>query len=281
MIGSCFGAPIILDFRKSHTVQDFKDSGLQIQEIRGGLEGQAYVFQNQEVEVLLPVNRLIRQSVVLGTVDTREGVLTEFDIYGDVMPHDQAAAVGRSFLESFGLPTDKFESWIVDNQKGGRDGKVFSVSANLVYYPRVSFAVRPSMNGLYPWVTKLLLSWNWDKQRDWNEERAWKELPLPAPGYEAVSLNPPSGLKYDRKEAYKEIIAESEALQKKVKSDPLVASGTSAAVIEPSDKAIPEVPPAPPTVQEKGISWWTIGGGVALVVAAAAWLIRRSKPPRK
>ena len=50
--------------------------------------------------------------------------------------------------------------------------------------------------------------------------------------------------------------------------------------LQPSSNADPQSTVAV-TAQEKGISWLTIGGGFALIMAAAAWLVRRSKNARK
>ena len=194
-------APVLLDLSSSHTIEDLNHSGLQITKIGGGLHGQAYSFQNQEVEIRLPAGRSIAQNIVLGTIDTKDSKLTDLMMYGEIMPHDQALQVAQKFLESFGLDLNHLNQWEAKNRGKIRDGEPYSISANLKYYPRIGIGFKPSMNGLYPWVVSLSLSWEWDKQRDWNEERVWREMPAPATG--AVSLNPPSGVKYERRDAYK------------------------------------------------------------------------------
>lgn len=231
-------APVILDFSRSHAVSDLNNSTLQIVEVAGGLDGQAYSFQNQELEIHLPANRSIILNAVQGTIDTKGNQLTRFSMYGHVMPHDQAVLIGRAFLECFNLPLTEFSVWEENSKNQGRNVREFSVSANYASYPRIGFGIVPSMNGLYPWVVDVLLSWNWDKQRDWNEERAWKELSPPAPGRELISLNSPNGLTYERKTAYSEIIAESEVLQKRVNTVPA----------QPSEPVIPAKPELKPTI---------------------------------
>ena len=202
---SAVAAPVVLDLSHSHTVADLKRSGLQVKEIAGGLHGQAYSFQNQEVTILLPGGRSITQNMVLGTIDTKEDSLTELYMYGDVMPHDQAVQVERMFHESFGLPLDRLNLWDARNRDKTRNGEPYSISANLNFYPRVGVGIKSGMNDLYPWIISSSLSWHWDEHRNWNEERSWRELPPPT--IAAISLNPPSGVKYDLGDAYRGILA--------------------------------------------------------------------------
>jgi len=193
-------APVILDLSRTHSVEDLRRSGLIITEINGGLHGQAYLFENQEVEILLPAGRRIRQKMVLGIIDTKDGKLTRLKVNGEVMPHDQAVQVMRLFHESFDLPVAPFDAWEARNRGKIRNAEPFSCSANRKSYPIVSLGVDVSMNGLYPWVIGLLISWDGKELWDRNEERAWRELPPPSVA--VISLNPPSGLEYDRADAY-------------------------------------------------------------------------------
>jgi hypothetical protein len=197
-------APVRVDLSRSHTIEDLRGSGLLLNEIRGGTDEQDFSFQNQEIEVLLPGGRIIRQFVELGIVDSKKGLLSRFSITGEVMPHEQAVQVAKMFHESFGLSLNQLNEWDAENSQRIRDGEPYSMSANLNFYPRIGVAIKPSMNGLYPWVISLSVSWDWSKHRDWSEERAWRELAAPANA--AISLNPPSGLKYDRRKAYKEAL---------------------------------------------------------------------------
>lgn len=110
----------------------------------------------------------------------------------------------ETFHRTFDLPLDRFEDWEKENRDKVRNADPYSVSANLKYYPRVTLGVNKSMNGLYPWVIQLSISWDWDKHQDWDEARVWNELS--ALGNSMISLNPPSGESYERKTAYKEIL---------------------------------------------------------------------------
>ncbi len=211
---SALASPVVIDLSRSHTVDDLKKSGLVMREIGGGTDEHDFTFKNQEVEIRLPGGRSIRQKVKLGIIDTKDGFLNELSMSGDVMPHEQAVLVARSFNLSFGLPDDDLNQWNLHNLGQISDGNPYSISANLRFYPRVGMGIKPSMNALYPWVIRLVISWDWDKQRDWNEDRAWREFP--ASTNAAISFNPPSGQKYERRDAYKESLAAQAKLEQKL-----------------------------------------------------------------
>jgi len=275
ILTTCFAimanaAPVVLDLSRSHSVEDLKRSGLRVKEIAGGLHGQAYSFQNQEVEILLPAGRSFRQKVALGTIDTRDSQLTRLSMYGGVMPHDEAIQVMRMFLESFDLSVTPFDEWEAQNRGKIRNAEPYSASANLRFYPRVSLGLGPSMNGLYPWVIELLISWDWDKQRDWNEERAWRELPPPTVA--SISLNPPSGQRYERGDAYKETLEAQAQFEKE-----LAAKGSAPTpTMTPVTSAPTPMPKASPVVQaeqSKSFPWsWIIGAILLLAVAGGIFM---------
>jgi len=256
--------PVVLDLSRSHTVDGMKRSGLRVTEIAGGLHGQAYSFQNQEVEIRLPGGRSIIQNIVLGTIDTKEGKLTDLFTFGEVMPYDQALQVAALFHQSFRLPINQLSTWDIQNKQKIRDGEPYSISANLNFYPRIGIAIKPSMNGLYPWVISFSLSWEWDKQRDWNEERAWRELPSPA--IAVISLNPPSGQKYERRDAFKETLAEQAKFEKE-----LAAKGATSKPEATQSNATKATPDSSSVVQvepSKSTPWpWIIGAILLLAVA--------------
>jgi hypothetical protein len=266
-------APVVVDLSRSHTVDDLKRSGLRITKIAGGLHGQAYSFQNQEVVIRLPAGRSITQNVVLGTIDTKEDELTDLFMYGEVMPHDQALQVATLFHQSFGLPLHQLGNWGAQNKQKIRDGEPYSISANMNFYPRTGIAIKPSMNGLYPWVISFSLSWEWDKQRDWNEERASRELPPPTTA--SLSLNPPSGQKYERRDAYKETLEAQAQFEKE-----LAAKGPAPApTMTPSSPAPISTPKSSPVGQsepQQSTTWpWIIGAILLLAVVGGILTLRR------
>jgi hypothetical protein len=261
--------PVILDFSLSHTVEDLQKSGLEIREIVVG-SGQTYSFMNQEVEIRLPAGRTIRQSDVSGIINAKGGILTEYSMTGDVMPQDQAVKVAQAFIKTFGLSPNTLNQWETQN-RDAQNVEAFSISANLNFYPRIGIGIKPSMNGIYPCVVSFSLSWNWDKQRDWNEQRAWQELSPPLSQFASISLNPPSGLKYERREAYKEIIAENEALQAKLKNEP---SPTS---IQPANVETKTVAQPIPVTESEPNRLLILGAVMAVLLGGGGliWLLRK------
>jgi len=261
---SAGAAPVILDLSRSHSVEDLKRSGLRINEIAGGLHGQAYSFQNQEVEIRLPAGRSITQNMVLGTIDTKDGKLSQLSMYGDVMPLEQAIQIAHLFHQSYGLPTAELTAWKNANQNGIRSVNGYSVSPVLKYYPIVSLAIDGSINQLYPWVIRVEIDWGWKEQRDWNEERVWRELPPPVTA--AISLNPPSGKKYERRDAFKESLEE----QAKFEKD-LAAKGATSTPTAPQltpTKVTPESSSiVQPESQQSSLWPWIIAAILLLAVA--------------
>lgn len=267
-------APVVLDLSRSHSVEDLKRSGLRVKEIAGGLHGQAYSFENQDIELLLPRGRSVKQTVVLGTIDTKEGYLTDLFMYGNVMPQDQAVKVAHEFIKTFGLSLGPLNKWETQNRDKARNGEPFSVSANLNFYPRIGIGIKPSMNGLYPWVVNLSLSWSWDKQRDWNEDRVWRELPPPAAT--AISLDPPSGQTYERREAYKESLEEQAKFEKELATKG--ATSTPTATHSNPTKATQKPSPVVQSEPSKSSPLpWIIGAILLLAVAGGILLKLRRK----
>lgn len=268
-------APVVLDLSRSHSVEDLKRSELRVKEIAGGLHGQAYSFQNQEVEILLPRGRSFKQTVVLGTIDTKDGELTRLYMSGGVMPREQAVQIAHLFHQSYGLPDAKLTEWNITNQSSVRSVNGYAISPVLKSYPIVSLAIDDSINKLYPWVIRFEVEWGWKEQRDWNEERAWRELPLPAVA--AISLNPPSGQKYERRDAFKETLEE----QKKFEQELATKGATSIPKKIPGPTALTATPNASLALQAEpspSTSWrWIIGTIYFLSVAGGIFLKFRRK----
>lgn len=264
-------APVVLDLSRSHMVDDLKKSGLVMKEISGGTGEQDFAFENQEVEIRLPGGRSIQQMVILGIIDSKDDLLTRFSITGDVMPHDQAIQVAKIFHQSFGLETSELDAWYKNNIGKVRNAEPYSISANLKFYPRIGITIRQSMNDLYPWVIGLSISWEWDKQRDWNEERVWSELPPSA--IAVISLNPPSGQKYERRDAYKESLEEQKSFEQE-----LAAKGQAPTpTMTPSSSSPTATPKSSLVVQAeslKSFSWsWIIVAIFLLIVTGGVFIL--------
>jgi hypothetical protein len=260
---------VVVDFSRSHSVDDLKRSGLALKEIAGGAGERDLVFEKQDVKILLPGGRSIQQRVELGIVDTKDGLLARLSMTGGVMPQEQAFQVAKSFVRSFELPAKKLLEWNERNQNKQFSSDQFSASPSLAFYPIVGLSVDSSMNKLYPWVVRFEIEWGWREQRDWNEERVWRELPQPAVA--EISLNPPSGQTYERKDAFKETLEEQAGFEKV-----LTAKGQTATPAIPaspsSGRSEPESPSAVQLETPKSFSWLWLIGGVFLLVAAGGIL---------
>ena len=193
---------ITLDFSQSHSIDDLTKSGLQINAISGGLKGQAYTFQNQAIRIILPAGRSFDISIHRGLIDTDNTNLLRFSTTGSVMPTDQAKKVAVLFHDAFNILKDTLDEWYENNRNVRFAVGSYNVSPLVRYYPAVTLSISPSMNDVYPWVSRFTINWNWRPHHDWDEERAWRELTEPPVELAHISLNPPSGKLYDRKSAY-------------------------------------------------------------------------------
>lgn len=206
--------PLLLDLSRHHNLDEILDSKLDVREIPSIPGRRQFSFKNQEIQILLPGGRSINQYVELGVIDAEKGLLRRISITGRVMPQAQAFHVATNFHESFNIPTDKLKAWSSENKDNAISRRAFGTTAGWDYYPRTSLAVESSGNKLYPWVIRCLIEWGRNEQEEWSEERVWEELSPPAKP--KISLNPPSGLTYDRKDAYKEIREEQEAYEREL-----------------------------------------------------------------
>lgn len=201
-------APAVLDFSRSHTMEDVRRSGLNFKRLSDLGHSVAYVYEeDRDIVVLLPGGRKISQRITIAHLNENEGILTRLELRGGVMPQDQAYQVAGTFCDSFNLSHDKLEGWYQRNLGRQYSVEDLGLSPNAGYYPRVTLGIGPSFNKLYPYRLVLLVTWNWDRYRGWDEERAWREFF--AHGIAEISLNPPSGLKYDRADAHKPFVAAS------------------------------------------------------------------------
>jgi hypothetical protein len=193
-------APVVLDFSRSHTMEDVRRSGLKVTELGGLTYSKFYHFESQEVSVVLPGRREFHLFVKDGFFTVSNGALRDFDLCGGVVPQDQVRLVAASFCQSFDLSKLKLEEWYARNAGTIHSSDTIGFSPNLAYYPLVTLRASDSMNPRYPWTLAFHIVWNDERQRDWSEERVWAELALPS--HKVISLNPPSGLKYNRADAY-------------------------------------------------------------------------------
>ena len=225
-------APAVLDFSRSHTIEDVRRSGLKIK-LLTGYKGShlAYVYEEEtDVVVLLPSGRKISQKITIAHIDAVDGVLTRLALHSGVMPQDQAYQVAGTFCDSFNLSHDELEDWYRLNLGKKYDNKNIYLGSDNSYYPGVTLQAAPSFSTSYPWMIRLLIKWNWNGHRGKNEEQTWRDFPSPA--MPEISLNPPSGLKYDLADDFKPYIESLEAnfrKSKKAKGSQAQGAGVVAA----------------------------------------------------
>jgi hypothetical protein len=267
-------APAVLDFSRSHTIEDVRRSGLNFKRLSDLGHSVAYVYEeDRDIVVLLPGGRKISQRITIAHLKEKDGILTHLALHSGVMPQDQAYQVAGMFCDSFNLSHDKLEAWYQLNFGKKYDNKPVNIYADDKYYPAVDLELFPSFSTTYPWSIRFHIEWNWSKQRGRNEEQTRLEFPTPA--IPEISLNPPSGLKYDLADDFKPYIASLEAAfgqAKKVKGAPSQISVPGKTVVPPVT-AVSKNPTAP---VDSGVSWWVwVLGGVVLVLVAL-WLIWRA-----
>jgi hypothetical protein len=267
-------APAVLDFSRSHTIEDVRRSGLNFKRLSDLGHSVAYVYEeDRDIVVLLPGGRKISQRITIAHLKEKDGILTHLALHSGVMPQDQAYQVAGTFCDSFNLSHDELEAWYQLNFGKKYDNKDIYLGSDNSYYPGVTLKAAPSFSTTYPWSIRLLIKWNWNGHRGKDEEYTWLEFPTPA--IPEISLNPPSGLKYDLADDFKPYIASLEAAfgqSKKVKGAPSQISVPGKTVVPPVT-AVSKNPTAP---VDSGVSWWIwVLGGVVLVLVAL-WLIWRA-----
>lgn len=273
-------APAVLDFSRSHTIEDVRRSDLNFKRLSDLGHSVAYVYEeDRDIVVLLPGGRKISQRITIAHLKEKDGILTHLALHSGVMPQDQAYQVAGTFCDSFNLNHDKLEAWYQLNFGKKYDNKPLNISAEDKYYPAVDLELFPSFSTTYPWSIRFHIEWNWSKHRGKDEEYTWREFPAPA--IPEISLNPPSGLKYDRADALNPLLsalsAAEVALAKNAKATQAQGSGFGGTV-DPPGAAVQKIPAAP---VDSGVSWWIwVLGGVVLFLVALwlIWCVCRKRP---
>ena len=271
-------APAVLDFSRSHTIEDVRRSGLNFKRLSDLGHSVAYVYEeDRDIVVLLPGGRKLSQRISIAHLKEKDGVLTRLSLHSGVMPQNQAYQVAGTFCDSFSLSHDKLEAWYQINLGKKYDNEPLNISADDKYYPAVDLELFPSFSTTYPWSMRFHIQWNWTEHRGKDEEYTWREFPTPA--IPEISLNPPSGLKYDRADDFKPYIESLEAnfgKSKKAKKTQVQGSGYNGGTTTPPGSAVSKAPADP---VYPGDRWWLWIGGAVLLLALLwyAWAAYRRK----
>ena len=256
-------APAVLDFSRSHTMEDVRRSGLNFKRLSDLGHSVAYVYEeDRDVVVLLPGGRKISQRITIAHLFEKDGVLTHLALHSGVMPQDQAYQVAGTFCDSFNLSRDVLEDWYQLNFGKKYDNEPLNISADDKYYPAVDLELFPSFSTTYPWSIRFHIEWNWSKQRGRTEEQTWREFPTPA--IPEISLNPPSGLRYDRADDFKPYILRLEANFRQSKKAKSQAQGAGFVAASPGTHG-----------------WlWAFGFAWLSLLALLWFIIRRNRSKR-
>ena len=256
-------APAVLDFSRSHTMEDVRRSGLNFKRLSDLGHSVAYVYEeDRDIFVLLPGGRKISQRITIAHLKEKDGILTHLALHSGVMPQDQAYQVAGMFCDSFNLSHDKLEAWYLLNFGKKYDNEPVNIYADDKYYPAVDLELFPSFSTTYPWSIRFHIEWNWSKQRGRTEEQTWREFPTPA--IPEISLNPPSGLRYDRADDFKPYILRLEANFRQSKKAKSQAQGAGFVAASPGTHG-----------------WlWAFGFAWLSLLALLWFIIRRNRSKR-
>lgn len=256
-------APAVLDFSRSHSMEDVRRSGLRFKRLSDFGHSVAYVYEeDRDIVVLLPGGRKISQRISIAHLKEKDGVLTLLSLHSGVMPQDQAYQVAGTFCDSFNLSHDKLEAWYQLNFGKKYDNEPLNISADDKYYPAVDLELFPSFSTTYPWSIRFHIQWNWTEHRGKDEEQTWRDFPAPA--MPEISLNPPSGLKYDRADDFKPYIDRLEANFRQSKKAKSQAQGAGVVAASPGTHG-----------------WlWAFGFAWLSLLALLWFIIRRNRSKR-
>ena len=110
------------------------------------------------------------------------------------------------------MPIDRLENWRKSILEDDRQPQSLS-NANRNYQPTISLEVQHSMDSLYPWYLYIELVWS---ELNGKRDEVWGAAynPKPKPGFERLSLDPPSGKFHNRKDMFEESSKEQRELKK-------------------------------------------------------------------
>ena len=187
------------------------------------------------------------------------------------MPMEEAYALGKMLCEMFNFPVEKLEKWHALETGPGSHQISFPFGI-LNSEPHVDFTIKSSINELYPWMIILNGAWGLFPDRDATQTRLPFLQPL------QLSLDPPSGRRYDRADAWRDVLEAHAA-------DPGFDERWAAQYPEEAKRLRdlrnppPKIPPAAPaavlskpeTAPSGHLLWWVC---LLLVTALFGWYVR-------
>lgn len=275
---SAVNAGVFIDLSQSHDLNAVLNSGLKTKEFTNQSDrDRSFSFsKGQKLIIELPGGIEVEQIIQMGSMNaSRDGKIITFDFYGGVLPIEDAYTIAMSVHKAFDLSTQKLELWRRDNTGKGRGVKTYLAGTKIgEIYPHVIIEIQPSNNELYPCNVSLQFGWNiGDKDKNLTEQWALEHNPRPPPGLERLSLDSPSGKSYDRKDAYREINASQEELERQIRE-------RNELDVKPSKKLQATQPIKPDQIKalpSEGKSGYVWLAAVIAAVIVVAWLLLRKR----
>ncbi len=197
-----------IDLSENHHIDRVLESGLNYKVYDAGPgRGSPFVrFMDQDVEVLFPGGRAVYLRVRRANFTyERDGQIITASLFTELMPDNEAANLARIVMTSFNQSTSDIERWEKEVAEGidhyPSRFEDLRTATGWNHYPNLIFRIKDSQNPTYEWEGELGLRWSSRQYPEgWSESQAAIDNPKPPPGYERISLNPPSGRFYDRVE---------------------------------------------------------------------------------
>ena len=267
----------LIDFTNEHSIDQITKSGVEYQLFES--RNRFIRIENQNIRLRFPGGRTYEFRVDRGSFDLNsQNQIVSSTLITELMPTNDAAELMRIFKRSLSVSTEDVDRWIHDVQEGKHKYPFkfedMSASTGWKHYPAIILGSKSSQNPTYEWNFVLTLRWTPERYPEgWNEEKAAVHNPKPPSGYEVVSLNPPSGRFYSRKEGFEiaydiDLDQQSEADTERESEPQAVESEAD----EPRNATGTEESEEP--VEQLSKWWlWLIGG--LLLVSVLALIFRR------
>jgi hypothetical protein len=209
---------VLIDLSTAHTIESVLDSGVKVSEYSTGTKDRGFlILEGQNLRVRLPGGMELQQVIAQGSMDVdASGNLVILDFYGNILPLQEAYDVAVNVHHALGIPLARLEKWREDIKGREREANSYINGTGAgKTHPHVTIEIQHSMNRLYPWVVGVEFAWNvLEFEKDLTEKWGAEHNPRPPPDLERLSLDSPLGKVYDRKEAFREINAEQEELER-------------------------------------------------------------------
>lgn len=274
----CVGQIPLIDFSEDNSVERIIESGIEYTIFEG--RNRFIRIEDQDVKIRFPGGRAYELRVDRGSFDLNDqNRIVSSRLITELMPTQEAGELMRIFKRSFAARTSDVDRWFSDVQEEKHkqplkfDNMGYGTGIG-EHYPKIQLISKRSQNPTYEWNFVLNLEWHsGDYPEGWNEEKAAVHNPKPPSGYEVVSLNPPSGRFYSRKEGFE--IAYGIDLDQQSEADTEGESEHQAVETE-ADKPrnVTDTKESEEPAEQSSKWWlWLIGG--LLLVSVLALIFRR------